>query len=84
MGKEHFHFLAQPHRDDILLGFGNIPGDLTGIFMFFAGDGAEVGIGAAFFGQARLTRQFQCAIFGDAFVAWSSVGIRIIAAELFE
>jgi hypothetical protein len=52
--------------------------------MFFAGDGAEVGIGAAFFGRARLTRQFQCAIFGDAFVAWSSVGIRIIAAELFE
>ena len=53
--------------------------------MFFAGDGAEVGIGAAFgFGWARLTRQFQCAIFGDAFAVRTSVGVRIVAAELLE
>jgi len=48
VGKEHFHLLSEPHRDDILFGFGNVAGNLTGVFMFFAGDGAEVGIWAAF------------------------------------
>ncbi len=53
--------------------------------MFFAGDRAEVGIGPAFgFGWVRLTRQFQGAIFGNAFAVWASVGIRIVSPKLFE
>ena len=68
-----------------MFGLGNVAGDLTGVFVFFAGDGAGVSVRAAFcFGWARLTDQFQGAIFGDAFAVWASIGIRIVAAELLE
>ena len=85
MGKEHLDLLSEPHRDVVLFGFGNVAGNLTGVFVFFAGDLARIGIWAAFcFGWASLARQFQGAILGDAFAVWASVGIRIIAAELLE
>ncbi|WVX51185.1 hypothetical protein ROLI_042860 [Roseobacter fucihabitans] len=43
-----FHFFSQPHRDDVLFGFGNVLGDLTGVFMVLTGDFAGIGIWAAF------------------------------------
>ncbi len=46
VGEEHFHLLSEPHRDHILLGFGDIAGELTGVFMFFVGNFACIGFGA--------------------------------------
>ncbi len=58
MREEHFDFLSQPHRDRILLGLGNIAGDLTGVFMFFTCDLSRIGFGAApGFGWAGLAGQ---------------------------
>ena len=48
VGEEHFHFLPELHRDVVLAGFGDVARDLAGVFMFFAGDLARVGVGAAF------------------------------------
>ena len=85
MGEEHFDFLSQPHRDRILLGFGNVAGDLTGVFVFFAGDGAQVGVGAAFcFRWTSLTGQLQCAVFGNTFAVGAAIRIGIVSSELFE
>ena len=36
MSKEHLDLLPQLHRDDVLLGFGDVPGDLACAFMLFA------------------------------------------------
>ena len=47
MGEEHFHFLPEPHRDFVLFGFGNIAGNLTSVFMFFACDFARIRFRAA-------------------------------------
>lgn len=47
MGKKHLDLLPQLHRDHVLLGFGNVPGDLPGIFMFLAGDLAGIRVRAA-------------------------------------
>lgn len=85
MCKEHFDLLPEPHRDRILLGLGNIAGDLTGVFMFFAGNLARICFGAAFhFGRTGLTGVFQSLILGDAFACGFTVRIRIIAPELLE
>lgn len=47
MCEEHFHFLSQPHRDCVLLGLGDVAGDLAGVFMFFAGYLARICFRAA-------------------------------------
>jgi len=85
LGEEHLDLLSEPHRDCVLFSLRNVACDLTGVFVFFAGDGSEVGIGAAFgFGWAGLARQFQGAVFRDAFAVRASAGVRIVAAELLE
>ncbi len=78
MREEHFDLLSQPHRDLILLGLGNIAGDLPSVFMFFAGDFARISFWAA------LTGVFQSLILGDAFAYGFAVRVRIIASELLE
>jgi hypothetical protein len=68
-----------------LLCLGNITGNLSGVFMFFAGDGSEVSVGAAFrFRWAGLAGVFQSQVLGDAFACGFTVRIRIIAPELLE
>jgi hypothetical protein len=47
VGKEHFDLLSESHRNSILFGLGDIAGDLTGVFVFFAGNGAGVGVRGA-------------------------------------
>ncbi len=85
MGEEHFDLLSEPHRDSILFGLGYIAGDLARVFVFFAGDGAEIGVrGALGFGWAGLTDQFQPAIFCPARTFWAAARIGIVAAELLE
>jgi len=85
MSEEHFDLLSQLHRDVILAGLGDVTRDLTGVFMFFAGDGTGISIWTAIrFGRAGLAGQFQCAVFGSAFAAWPPVRIRIVATELFQ
>lgn len=85
MREEHFDLLSQPHRDLILLGLGNIAGDLPGVFMFFAGDLAGISFWAALHLRwAGLTGVFQSLIFGDAFACGFAVRVRIIASELLE
>jgi len=50
-----------------LVGLGDVAGNLPGVFVLFAGDGAELGVGAApVFGRASLTASFQRPVFGDA------------------
>ncbi len=69
----------------MLLGLGNIAGDLPGVFMFFAGNLAGINFWAALhFRWAGLTGVFQSLIFGDAFACGFTVRIRIIAPELLE
>ncbi len=43
----HLNLLSELHRDFVLLGFGNVAGDLAGVFVFFAGYLARVCVGAA-------------------------------------
>jgi len=38
LGKEHFNFLSELHRDVELTGLGAFAGDLAGVFVFCAGD----------------------------------------------
>ncbi len=65
-------------------GFGDVAGDLTGIFVFFAGDGAEVGVWAAFYVQwTGLTGPLQCAVFGNTFAVEAAIGIGMVSSELF-
>ena len=47
MSEEHLDLLSRLHRDFILPGFGAIAGNLTGVFVFFTGNEAEVHVGAA-------------------------------------
>ena len=47
MRKEHLDLLSQLHRDDVLLGLDDVPGDLPSIFMFLAGDLVGIRIRAA-------------------------------------
>ena len=47
MCEQHLDLLSELHRDFILAGLGDIAGDLAGIFVFFTGDLARVGVGAA-------------------------------------
>ena len=74
MREEHLDFLSQPHRDRILLGLGNITGDLPGIFVFFAGDLACIGFRTALHLQwAGLASVFQSLVLGDAFAGGTTV-----------
>ncbi|MFT5631654.1 MAG: hypothetical protein ACI82I_001984 [Gammaproteobacteria bacterium] len=85
MGEEHFYLLSEPHRNSILLGFGDVAGDLTGAFEFFAYDGARAGVRVVFgFGWAHLTDQFKPTIFGPACRGWASNGIGVVATRLLE
>src|SRR6056297_1763232 len=60
MCEQHLDLLSELHRDFILAGLGDITGDLAGIFVFFTGDLARVGVGAAIgFRWARLADLFQ-------------------------
>ncbi len=85
MREEHFHFLSQPHRDRILLCLGDIAGNLSGIFMFFACDLACVGFWAALHLRwAGLAGVFQSLVFGNALACGFTVRIGIIAPKLLE
>ena len=48
VGEEHFDLLPQLHRDQVLVGLRNAPGDLPRVLMFLAGDLAEICVRAAF------------------------------------
>lgn len=48
VGKEHLDLLSQLHRDGVLVGLGDVVGDLTGVFMFLAGDLTCIHVRAAF------------------------------------
>ena len=48
MREEHLNLLPELHRDVVLAGLGDVTGNLAGVFMFFAGDLACVGVGTAF------------------------------------
>ncbi|AGI68176.1 hypothetical protein OAN307_c25810 [Octadecabacter antarcticus 307] len=62
-----------------------VAGNLTCVFVFVAGDLANIGIRAAFgFGWAGLTDQFRPTIFCPARHGWASTGIGGVAAELLE
>ncbi len=68
MGEEHFYFLSQPHRDFVLFGFGNIAGNLTGVFMFFTGDFARIRFWVTQgLRRTGLACMFQSLILGNAF-----------------
>ena len=68
MGKQHFDLLSELYRDFVLLGFGNVAGELAGVFVFFAGYLARVCVGAALgLGRAGLTDLFKGSIAGGAF-----------------
>ncbi len=82
--EEHLDLLSQLHRDVVLAGFGNVAGNLTGVFVFFASE-SGIGIRAAFlFRRAYLTGQFQGAVFGAPLAGWSPVRVGIVPAELLE
>jgi len=42
VGKEHLNLLSELHRNLVLFGFGQIPSDLTRIFVLLAGDLARI------------------------------------------
>jgi len=68
-----------------LLGFGNIAGDLSDIFVFCTGDLARVGVRAAFgFRRASLADLFQGTIAGSTLAGRTSVRVRVIAAKLLK
>ena len=69
----------------VLLGFGDVARDLTGVFVFLAGDGSGIGVRAAFlFRRAGLTGQFQGTVFGPTSAGWPPVRVRIVPTELLQ
>ena len=85
MGKEHLNLLSELHRNLVLFGFGQIPRDVTCIFVLLAGDLARISVGAEFlFGRVDLADFFQGAIARCALARRAPVRIRVIPAELFE
>jgi hypothetical protein len=75
MCEEHFDLLSELHRNHVFIGFGQIPGNLAGIFVFFTGDRPRVGVGAARrFGWANLADQFQSTILRGAFAGRTRLG----------
>lgn len=46
MGEEHCHLLSGLHRYVVLMGHGDITGNLAGVFVFFAGNRACTGVWA--------------------------------------
>ena len=85
MGEEHLDLLPEFHRDVILASLGNVACSLAGIFLFFAGDLAGVGVRAAFgLRGARLADFLQGAVSRCAFACGFSVRVGIVAAELLQ
>ena len=85
MGEEHFDLLPELHCNLVFCGFGQIPSDLTRIFVLLAGDLARISVGAAFLlGRADLADFFQGAIACGALARRPPVWIRVIPAELLE
>ncbi len=85
MGEEHLDLLPELHRDVVLLGPGDVAGDLAGVFVFLAGDGSGIGVRAAFLlRRAGLAGQFQGAVFGDALAGRPPVRVGIVPAELLQ
>lgn len=85
MGEEHFDLLSEPHRNRVFIRFGQIPGNLAGIFVFLTRDRSGVGIGAALqLGWANLTGQLQRTILRGALARRTPVRISVIPAELLE
>jgi len=48
VGKEHFDLFSELHSNVIFFSFGQISGNLTGVFVLLAGDLARLSVGAAF------------------------------------
>ena len=85
MGKEHLDLLPQLHRDHVLLGLRDVPGDLPGVLMFLTGDLAGIRFWAAFhFRWAGLAGVLQRLIFGESFASRILVRVRVIAPKLLE
>lgn len=57
MREEHFDLLPELHRDLVLVGLCDVPGDLAGVFMFLVRDEPEVHVRAA----VRLRMTFEVA-----------------------
>ena len=82
MGKEHLDLLSEPHRDDALLGPGDVAGDLSGIFLFFTRNGSGICVRAAFcLGRAGLAGQFQGTVFRSALSGRPTVRVGIVPSE---
>jgi hypothetical protein len=74
--EEHFHLLSELYRDVVLVGLGDIAGNLAGVFVFFANNLARACIRAALrFGWTSLGGQFQCAIPGGTLSGRATVWI---------
>lgn len=68
-----------------MFGLCTIEGDLTGLFMFFAGDLARIGIRAAFHLRwASQTGMLQSLIRGDAFASGTAIEVRITSPQLLQ
>lgn len=85
MGEEHFDLLPELHRDFVLARFGDVAGDLAGVFVFLAGDRSGICLRAAFrLGRAGLAGQFQGTVFGSALSGRPPVRVGIVPAELLQ
>src|SRR6056297_3992547 len=72
-------------RHPVLLGHGDVAGDLAGVFVFVAGDGSGIGVRAALrLRRAGLAGQFQGAVFGPTLAGRPPVRVGIVPAELLQ
>ncbi|CUH76211.1 hypothetical protein TRM7557_00769 [Tritonibacter multivorans] len=85
MGEEHLDLLPQLHGDDVLVCLRNVAGDLSGVFMFLAGDLAGISVRAAFcLGVASLADFFQSPIASRPLASRTSVRVGIVPAKLLQ
>ena len=76
MCEEHLHLFSELRGNLVLGRFGDGAREFPCIFVFFTGDFAAVGLGAAFgFRWARLTDVFESLILGDTLAGWAAIGV---------
>ena len=85
MGKEYLDLHSQLHRDHVLLGLGDLAGDLAGVFLFFTRTGSGICLPAAFsLGRAGLAGQFQGTVFRAALSGRPTVRVGVVPSELLQ